>query len=449
VGAPAKTESEEGGVGRATGRSSGPRGSGARGSITWLPGLLVGAVALLGVHLALRDTYWDYSEGVYAYSAHLMLHGRSLYTSLVGAQPPGVFLAGAALLAVHESLEWLRFGVALLQLGAGLIAGRIVLRITGDRLAAMLTPALFLLTPWAVHEHGALTPELVALPVLMGAALLCVERRGALAAGILCGLLPLVKVPFAIPAIALVALSADVRRTARWAIVTLAAALALTTLLAGGAFWRDAVLAQTQLGIRSLGVLKGFWAQAGWNLLGLLLAGAAALRHRGLSRDPRMLRVAIGLALAMIVTFLTNFKEGTGLNIAVPVEAALVPLAVSGTVLALHAGARRMAVACVCALLFTLAQGISLMASPERSLPFLRAGSKPAWAVLMTGPRLQAAVAAARRCPPGVPYSGPPLIAFAADRPMPAGQADQFIVTRAGTLSSFRSRLQTVQRVCP
>jgi hypothetical protein len=442
----AKTESAAG----RRGVSEGWRGARSGEWLQWLPlGLLAGLGTLVGIHLALRDTYWDYSEGVYAYSAHLMLHGRALYTSLVGAQPPGVFLAGVALLAIHESLEWLRFGVALLQLGAGLIAGQMVLRISGSRLAAALTPAAVLLTPWAVHEHGALTPELVALPLLLGAALFCVQARGAVAAGVLCGLLPLVKFPFVIPAVALVALSADTRRTARFALATLAAGLALTTLLAGDAFWRDAVLAQTQVGIRSLGMLKGFWAQAGWNVLGLLVVAAVAVRHRTLTRDPRMLRIAIGLALAMIVTFLTNFKEGTGLNIAVPVEAALVPLAASGTVFALRAGSRRLTVACACALLFTLAQSISLMASPHHSLPFLRAGSKPAWAVLLTGPRLRSAVAAARACPPGVPYSGPPLIAFAAGRPMPGGQADRFIITRAATLSSFRDRLAAVSRLCP
>jgi hypothetical protein len=42
-------------------------------------------------------------------------------------------------------------------------------RVTGNRIATALTPAAMLLTPWAVHEHGALTPELVALPVMMSA----------------------------------------------------------------------------------------------------------------------------------------------------------------------------------------------------------------------------------------------------------------------------------------
>src|SRR5947209_2456863 len=210
-----------------------------------LGGLGVGLGTLVLVHVLLRGTYWDYSEGVYAMSAHLMLHGSALYSQMAGAQPPGVFLVGLGLLAVHDSLEWLRFGVACLQLGAGLIAGRMVLEITGSRVAAVLTPAGILLTPWAVHEHGALTPELVALPLLLGAAVLVADERRPVAAGVLCGLLPLVKLPFAIPALVLLAVAAEPRRTAAAAAVTALGAFAVTTAVAGHSFWRATVVAQT------------------------------------------------------------------------------------------------------------------------------------------------------------------------------------------------------------
>src|ERR1700730_985092 len=89
-------------------------------------GLLLGLGALLGVHFLLRSTYWDYSEGVYALTSHLMLHGGDLYGHIVGAQPRGVFVAGTLLLAIHDSLEWLRLAVGALQLFAGLIAAEIV-----------------------------------------------------------------------------------------------------------------------------------------------------------------------------------------------------------------------------------------------------------------------------------------------------------------------------------
>jgi hypothetical protein len=419
-------------------------------------GLLVGGATVVAVHLLLYNTYWDYSEGVYALSADMMLHGGDLYTRIVGAQPPGVFLAGVALLALHDSVEWLRLGVGLLQLGGGLIAGQIVLRITGSRLGGALTPAAVLLTPWAVHEHGALTPELVAVPVMLGAALLSVDQNRATAAGVLCGLLPLIKVPLIIPAVAIVALSPRPRRTLVWAAATLAAGLLVTTLLAGGDFWREVFLAQTQTGRRTLGTLKGFWAQSGWNVLGLLVCAAALWRLRAAARDRPLLRVAVGLAVANLITFLTNFKQGTGLNITVPVEAALVPLAASGAVFALRTArspspghrARLIAGACTLGIAFTLAQSVSLMASPHNPIPFLRAESAPAWEILMTGPQLRAAVASARACPPGEPYGGPPLIAFMAGRSVPAGQPDQFITTRASTLSSVRAQIAAVKRVC-
>jgi hypothetical protein len=420
-----------------------------------MAGLVTGTGALIAVQLLLRDTYWDYSEGVYALTAHLMLHGGDLYGRIVGAQPPGVFLAGVGLLAIHDGLEWLRFGVGLLQLGAGLIAAEIVYRITGNRLATVLTPAAILLTPWAVHEHGALTPELVALPVMLGATRLSVDRRCAAIAGVLCGLLPLIKIPLVIPAVALVALSADRRRAGAWAGATLIAGLALTWLAGGAGFWRDVFLAQTNTGVRSFGMLKGLWAQAGWNTLGLLVCATVAGLRRAAAADRPLLRASIVLAVANVVTFLTNFKQGTGLNITVPVEASLVPLAACGTVFAFRAARsapsphrRLTAAACSVAAAFTLAQSVSLIASPHNPVPFLRAFSAPAWEITMTAPQLRVAVAVARACPRGAPYGGPPLIALIAGRSPPDDQPDQFLTLNSSTLAAVGARILATRGVC-
>ena len=420
---------------------------------TLIAAIAAGGAALLAVHLLLLHTYWDYSEGVYALSSRLILHGSDLYGQMVGAQPPGVFLAGAGLLLIHDSLEWLRFGVALLQLGAGLIAGQIVYRVTGNRVAAVLTPAAILLTPWAVHEHGALTPELVALPVMLGATLLSVERRWTSCAGLLCGVLVLVKLPFAIPAIAIVLISADRRRTAAWALATVIVGLGATTVIAGSNFWRDVVTAQTHVGVRSLGLLKGFWAQAAWNVLGLLVAAAVAVVGRERARDRPMLNAAIALSIANVITFLTNFKVGTGLNVTVPVEASLIPLAVIGTVFAARAAREHTprgpacAAACAAGAAFTLAQSVSLIASPHNPVPFLRAFSAPAWEITMTREQLDAAVAAARACPPGAPYDTP-LIAMIAGRRPPAGQPDGFLPLHSSTLASVAAQIRAVGNVC-
>lgn len=417
-----------------------------------------GFAALVAVHLLLLHTYWDYSEGVYALSARLILHGSDLYGQMVGAQPPGVFVTGTVLLAIHDSLEWLRFAVAVLQLGAGLIAAQIVYRVTGNRLAAIITPAAMLLTPWAVHEHGALTPELVALPVMLGATLLSVDRRRAGPAGVLCGVLVLIKLPLAIPAVALVLIAPDRRRMAVWAAATLILGLGITILVAGGGFWRDVVTAQTHTGVRSLGLLKGFWAQAGWNVLGLLVAAVIAGIGRAGARDRPLLNASLVLAVANVITFLTNFKVGTGLNVTVPVEASLVPLAAIGTVFALRAAREATptrlargpvpAVLCVAGAAFTLAQSVSLIASPHNPIPFLRAFSAPAWEITMTSRQLEASVAAARACPPGAPYGGAPLIAMIANRLPPAGQPDGFLPLHSSTLAAVAAQIRAARGVC-
>ena len=411
--------------------------------------VLLGAATLLAVHFLLLHGYWDYSEGVYALTAHEMLHGGDLYGRIVGAQPPGVFLAGVALEAIHSSVEWLRFGVGCLQLGAGLIASRIVFRVSGNRAATVLTPAAMLLTPWAVHEHGALTPELVALPVMLGAALLSADARRGVVTGALCGVLVLIKLPLAIPAVMLVLMSADVRRAAPAALGTLGAGLALTWLAGGSGFWRDVIVAQLHSGSRSLGELGGFWAQAGWNVLGLLVCASVAVWLRRRARDRRLLTVAIALGVANLVTFLSNFKLGTGLNITVPVEASLVPLAAVGIAFAFAARARLAAAACAVGAVFTLAQSISLIASPSHPIPFLRAFSAPAWEITLTPAQFEQAVRNARACPAGQAYGGPPLIALAADRQLPADQPDQFLPSHSVTLAAVNAQITAVTAVCP
>jgi hypothetical protein len=133
---------------------------------------------------------------------------------------------------------------------AALIGARIVFRLIGSRIASAVTPALMLLTPWAVHEHGALTPELVALPVMLGAALLAADPDRSAGAGVSCGLLVLIKFPLAIPAVVLVLLAGNVRRAATCAGVTVGAGLAAAWLAGGSGFWRDALIAQIHSGSR-------------------------------------------------------------------------------------------------------------------------------------------------------------------------------------------------------
>lgn len=418
------------------------------GAAAMLAGAVLGVIVLTAVHLAQHDTLWNSEEGIYALTSRLLLHGHELYRQTVAAQPPGTYLVGALLLAIHDSLGWLRAGVALLQLAAGLLAGGIVWRLTGSRLATALTPAFLLLCPWDVHEHGTLTPEVVALALLLGAVLSSLAGRAGSRTGILCGLLAVVKVPLVLPALAIVLMSPDRRRAGAWALGTLAACTAATAVVGGAAFWRDAFVAQSQSGTHGLNVLAGWWAQAGWNLIALLVCGALALRGTSALRDPAGARVLAVAVAATLPTLLSVIKNGTSLNVVVPVEALLVPLAVTGAVSAwrrrpsmvgqLRAGAAGLA------LLFTLVQGVSLMVAPRDPQPFLRLGaSHPGWTVLLTRRQFEAAVRRAESCPPAAAYAGEGLVAFAAGRGAPADQPDPFITT-VPALRGVRRRMQAV-----
>jgi hypothetical protein len=174
-----------------------------------------------------------------------------------------------------------------------------------------------------------------------------------------------------------------------------------------------------------------------------------------------MLNATVALAVANVITFLTNFKVGTGLNVTVPVEASLVPLAAIGTVFAFQAARERervatsrlpratvLAAACAVGAVFTLAQTISLIASPHNPIPFLRAFSAPAWEISMTSQQLHDSVAAARACPPGAPYGGAPLIAMIAKRQPPAGQPDGFLPLHSSTLAAVATQIRAARGVC-
>src|SRR3954449_12587687 len=103
-------------------------------------------------------------------------------------------------------------------MGTGLLAANVVWRLTASRAAAVVAAPLTLLTPWAVHEHGSLIPEMFVAPLLLGGVLLAPNARRAPWLGVLAAVLAAFKLSYALPAVVLIALSADWRRAARWAI---------------------------------------------------------------------------------------------------------------------------------------------------------------------------------------------------------------------------------------
>jgi hypothetical protein len=422
----------------------------------WSLGL--GVVALVVVQLVHGTSYWNYSEGVYALTSRMFLHGSDLYGTVVGAQLPPIFVVGAGILGIHDDITMLRVVLGVFQLAGGLLGAVAVWRITGSVLATALTAPIVLLTPWAVHEHGALTPEMLLTPPLMAGVLLADRSDRAPVVGMLAGLCAFIKIPYLLPAVVLVACSVDRRRAARWAGGTLLAQVAAAWLVFGGALWTDTVTAQFQTGTRRLSQLVGYWGQAVWNLIWLVVPAGAAVVLRYHGRDRRLILTLGAVSLATLCTAVTMYKNGTGLNSLVPIEALLVPLAVAGITLAVRwawasteADMRRRLVAiglAVC-LVFSVAQGVSLLVAPESVFPFLRPESAPAWGVAQTEAQVDANVARLRACDPGLATALEPYISFIAHRRARGGQPDGFLPTHAAELQDVKARILADTPLCP
>jgi len=413
-------------------------------------GFVLAAGVLAALHHARGLDYWNYSEGVYAFTSRLLKDGDDVYGSVVAAQPPWQFLFGAAVLAIEDSIGFLRTAVGLVQVATGLLGALAVWRLTGNRAATVIAPALTLLTPWAVHEHGHLTPELIVPPLLLGAALASTSARWTPLAAVLAAMAPFVKVPFLLAVVVVVLLAPERRRAAVWAAGALVVQAALFTAVFGTGLWDHTVIAQLDSGRRGLGVLGGVGAQAVWNLAALLVLAAAALVFRARLADEPLLRSLIAMGLAALLTVTTVGKEGTSLNVMVPVEAVLLPLALAGAVALVRARPGTVATAAVAAAaVFIAVQTASLFTTSPTGFPFVYPLSdRGAWGQTLTEAQVREQVATAQSCPPGVAFSGPPYIAFLAGRDMPADQPDQFLPAQSEHLADVFARMQAGPR-CP
>jgi len=412
-------------------------------------GLAALALAVL-LELVRGHADWGPSEGVYALTSRLLLDGGDLYGGLVASQPPWVYLFGALALAIHDSLDALHLACGLLQVATGLLAMAAVWRLTGHRLAAIAAAPLVVVTPWAVHQHGLLLPEQLGAPLLLGAALLAARARTARWAGVLAAVAVFTKLPFLLPALALIAASPGRAAAARWAACAIALQAVLFTVLFGTGFWRQIVQAQAQSG-QGLEFQIGAWVQAGWNLAPLLVLAAAALWLRGHAREPALLATVAAAAAGVLVATSTIVKPGTGLNVLVPSEPLLATLALAGVVWALGTPLRVRAAAVSGALaLLLLAQSASLLIDPSNPRPFHRPlSATPGWKAGATREQMEHLVFEAKRCPPGAVYTGPPLVAFIAGRRVPADQPDAFIVSHAAIHEAVLKRLLADGPRCP
>lgn len=414
-------------------------------------GVAVGLVLALAMTVLRGDAMWSPSEGVYALTARQLLDGDDLYSRLVGAQPPVALYAGVLPLLVHDSLGSIHTSMALLQLLGGALAAVAVRRLTRSAVATALTPVAAVALPWAVNQHGVYTPEVVGLPLLLGAGVLAARERGAPWAGILLALAVFTKLPFVVPAVLVALVAADRRRTVLWLAGAVAVQVVAYTLLFSPAVWEQTILAQGDSGFDPLGSIPGVAAQTVWNLLGLLVGCALLLRHRASwPADRRQLRVSAALAAGTAVTWVSTVKDGTSLNVTVPIELALLPVAATGFVLAWRGvgpssavGARavgRWALPAVAAL--ALAQSVAVLVPPHDAFPWVRPGSPPTFGESASEETVREKVRVAdASCAPDAPYGGLAYFAFAADRRMPDDQPDTYLPKTSDRLRPVLARM--------
>jgi hypothetical protein len=430
----------------------GERRTGRAGAAWWLAAAATGTLVVVLLAVWQGRAYVDYSDGVYAASARLVLHGHTPYRDFAAAQPPGVYLAGAAVLAFGDSVLALRHGLAVVDLIlAGLVAA-VVLRVTGRRTVAAGAGLVSLLSPWALLDHAQLLPETFGAPLLAGSILAAGRLRGCVLAGVLGGIACAFKIAFALPAVAIAAAAAAPGAALAALGATLATELVASGIGFGSGFWRQVLQAQSQTGLGGLHYSGGLLFQALWNLLPLLVPAGLAVRLRPRGPLDPQFRVLVVGALASLGLLLSVFKQGSYLNVAVAVEPPLVMLAACGWAWALVPGALRSGSPAVLAMIVAAALGMaetaSLLAAPRSAAllgrPF--AASGPGWQ--LTGGQVDGAVRAAARCPRGSAYSGPPYLAFAAQRRTPGDQPDQFIITHARADARFLARADADRERC-
>jgi hypothetical protein len=428
----------------------------------------IGAVLVLAL-LALWQGhgYWEYSDGVYAATARAVADGAALYRDVAAAQPPPLFFLAAGALTVSDTLAALRLELALVELATSALVLVATWHLTRVRGAAVLAALLALLTPWALREHAQLLPETFAAPLILAAALAAARPRGALAAGALGALAAAFKVAFGLPALAVVLLG---RRPARGlaGLLATALALALVFLLAfGSPLWDETMRGQGESGRAGLHYVAGLWAQAGWNLVPLLVPAALAWPLRARLRDRALARSLFGAALGSLALLVTLFKQGSYLTVVVVAEPPLLCLGVAAATLLWQArrsvpasekAERRRPprpvtvalapLAVVLAVVLGVAQIGALLISPGDPRPFTHPGAASGGERVLSSAAVDRAVAAIRRCPAGQGYGEPPYLAFVAGRAMAGDQPDQFILARARSFARFRARVAAAGPPC-
>ena len=409
------------------------------------------AVTLIALAAWQGQSYWEYSDGVYSLSARQLLDGGALYEDFAAAQPPPLYLLGAAALAISDTPGAIRALMALCEAATSLLVLLAVHRLTRSRAVALAAAVACLLTPWALREHAQLLPETVAAPLLLGAALAAGRRGGALATGVLAAIAVSFKLAFAVPALVVVLLAGD-RRRALAASAGAGLVLALACVLAFGAspLWENLVDGQAQTGRASLRYVGALWAQAGWNLAALVVLAALAWQRRAALADPALVRTLLTASLGALALLATLVKHGSYLTVLVVAEPPLLCLAAAGVTVVWRERRQHAArpIVAAAALALAVAQTASLLISPHDPSLFTRPFAASGPARVLSDAQVQRTAEQIRRCPPGTAYPGPPYLAFVAGRRPAGGQPDQFMIANAPNLARFRRATGADPAIC-
>jgi len=258
--------------------------------------------------------YLDYVDGYYLYVAHRMAQGVVLYSGVMGVQPPGIYVVGAALFRLHDQLAVIRVYSAVLHCATILMVAATAFRFSGRHGSALLAAALYTCAPYGLIWSRTFDPNpLVTFLSLCSLwALLGDSRRGSFAAGVLGALALLTKVWY-LP-VGLVTLFWLVRRRQGLGPFLggvgppLVIAGILGTLGSGGDFWQGML-------VQDASPFSGSWFEtSAYHVLAddwpLLLLGLAGIRSRwrvGGDRD-RLLALWGAWSCAVLVA---TVKEGT------------------------------------------------------------------------------------------------------------------------------------------